>query len=175
VAQHGSLQHLERGETRPRRITAQHLAVALALPGAERRAFEAMSQPVPRRRTKGQDTLLSAAAREDGRSSAAPAQTAPMPNGDGSAVRPAPLVALSRSPDGAHNLPAQLTSFIGREQEIAAVTRLLGSARLVTLTGAGGCGKTRLALHVAVGRLDRYAQGVWLVEWRPCPIPRSCR
>ena len=48
-----------------------------------------------------------------------------------------------------NNLPLQLSSFIGREPEIAAVKRMLASSRLVTLTGAGGCGKTRLALQAA--------------------------
>src|SRR5205807_1479982 len=64
----------------------------------------------------------------------------------------------------AHNLPAQLTSFIGREQAMAEVKRLLTAARLLTLTGAGGCGKTRLALQVAADLLEEYAVGVWLVE-----------
>ncbi|HLY21341.1 MAG TPA: LuxR C-terminal-related transcriptional regulator [bacterium] len=63
-----------------------------------------------------------------------------------------------------NNLPIQVTSFIGREREIAEVKRLLGNARLLTLTGAGGCGKTRLALQVAAGSLDDYRDGVWLVE-----------
>ena len=62
------------------------------------------------------------------------------------------------------NLPTQLTSFIGREREIAELERLLESTRLLTLTGSGGCGKTRLALEVAAGLLDRYPDGVWLVE-----------
>jgi DNA-binding SARP family transcriptional activator len=66
-----------------------------------------------------------------------------------------------------HNLPLQLTSFIGREKEIAAVTRLLQGARLVTLTGPGGTGKTRLALQVAAGLLEQFADGVWLVELAP--------
>ncbi len=47
------------------------------------------------------------------------------------------------------NLPVQLTSFIGREWELAEVERLVSTSRLVTLTGAGGCGKTRLAIQVA--------------------------
>jgi predicted ATPase/DNA-binding SARP family transcriptional activator len=64
----------------------------------------------------------------------------------------------------AHNLPLQLTRFIGREREIAAVKRLMQKARLLTLTGAGGCGKTRLALQVAADLLEAYADGVWLVE-----------
>jgi len=66
-----------------------------------------------------------------------------------------------------HNLPLQLTSFIGREQEIAAVRSLLPSARLVTLTGAGGSGKTRLALQVASDVPAAYDDGVWLVDLAP--------
>jgi predicted ATPase/DNA-binding CsgD family transcriptional regulator len=63
-----------------------------------------------------------------------------------------------------HNLPASLTSFIGRERELVEVQARLAGARLVTLTGVGGCGKTRLALEVARTVLDRYPDGVWLVE-----------
>jgi predicted ATPase/DNA-binding SARP family transcriptional activator len=64
----------------------------------------------------------------------------------------------------ADNLPAQLTRFIGREQEMVEVKRLLSRTRLLTLTGAGGCGKTRLALQVAADLVEEYADGVWLVE-----------
>jgi predicted ATPase/DNA-binding CsgD family transcriptional regulator len=75
------------------------------------------------------------------------------------------------------NLPYQLTSFVGREREIAEVTRLLGATRLLTLTGAGGCGKTRLALQVAAEVVDAYPGGVWLVELAPLDqpdlVPRS--
>ncbi len=63
-----------------------------------------------------------------------------------------------------HNLPAQLTSFIGREKEIAQVKELLAAHRLVTLTGAGGVGKTRLAIQVAEGLLNQYPDGVWLAN-----------
>jgi class 3 adenylate cyclase len=63
-----------------------------------------------------------------------------------------------------NNLPAQLTSFVGRETEIAAVGDLLGSARLITLTGPGGTGKTRLALQVAAQRLSLYADGAFFAE-----------
>ena len=63
-----------------------------------------------------------------------------------------------------HNLPAALTSFIGRERELREVGRLLDRNRLVTLTGAGGSGKTRLALEAANGRLGDCHDGVWLVE-----------
>jgi predicted ATPase/DNA-binding XRE family transcriptional regulator len=62
------------------------------------------------------------------------------------------------------NLPAELTSFVGRNREVSEVQALAESSRLVTLTGAGGCGKTRLGLRVAA-RLDgRPGDGVWLVE-----------
>ena len=61
-----------------------------------------------------------------------------------------------------HNLPVRLTSFVGREEDLATVEGLLGRARLVTLTGVGGAGKTRLALECAAGVMDRFRDGVWL-------------
>jgi predicted ATPase/DNA-binding winged helix-turn-helix (wHTH) protein len=67
----------------------------------------------------------------------------------------------------AHNLPEALTSFIGREREIANVVRLLASARLLTLTGAGGCGKTRLALEAARKLTAGFRDGMWLVDLTP--------
>jgi predicted ATPase/class 3 adenylate cyclase len=63
-----------------------------------------------------------------------------------------------------NNLPVQVTSFIGRDDEIAAVGDVVERARLVTLTGPGGTGKTRLALQVAAERLSRYADGAFFVE-----------
>jgi len=63
-----------------------------------------------------------------------------------------------------NNLPAQLATFIGRDRELAEVRALVGSSRLVTLTGAGGSGKTRLSLQVAAELLDGSGDGVWLVE-----------
>ena len=64
-----------------------------------------------------------------------------------------------------NNLPVQLTSFIGRESEMTEVKRLLASARLLTLTGMGGTGKTRLSLQVAADLFDRFADGIWFVEF----------
>src|SRR6202049_1896453 len=81
--------------------------------------------------------------------------TLPVTKGDGEAHR------ASRSK---HNLPYQLTSFIGREQEIARLEELVTANRLVTLTGAGGAGKTRLAIEVASRLTDAFPDGVWLVE-----------
>jgi predicted ATPase/class 3 adenylate cyclase len=63
-----------------------------------------------------------------------------------------------------NNLPAQVTSFIGRAAEMTEVKRLLGTTRLLTLTGPGGTGKTRLSLQVAADVLESYSHGVWLVE-----------
>jgi predicted ATPase/DNA-binding SARP family transcriptional activator len=65
------------------------------------------------------------------------------------------------------NLRVPLTSFVGRDEEVARVTAVLDQARLVTLTGPGGSGKTRLAVEVASGLIDRVADGVWLVELAP--------
>ncbi len=67
----------------------------------------------------------------------------------------------------AHNLPIQATSFVGREREIQHLKTLPASARMVTLTGAGGAGKTRLALQVGAECIDDYADGAWLAELAP--------
>jgi predicted ATPase/class 3 adenylate cyclase len=78
-----------------------------------------------------------------------------------------PLRSLDALP---HNLPLQLTSFVGRAQELVEVARLLGTTRLLTLTGPGGTGKTRLAQQAAAEALVpaagqvAFAEGVWLVE-----------
>src|SRR5262249_44707549 len=69
------------------------------------------------------------------------------------------------------NLPVQATSFVGREQEQEEVRALLGRAPLVTLTGAGGAGKTPLAVQVAGALLAEYPDGVWLVELAPLADP----
>ena len=69
------------------------------------------------------------------------------------------------------NLPAALTSFIGRDEDLARIEALLGTGRLVTVLGPGGAGKTRLALEAA-GRLrGRYPGGTWLVDLAPVTEP----
>ena len=96
--------------------------------------------------------------------------------------RQAPVVNITRLPPREHaflltssplgpalgeergNLPASFASFVGRQREIEAVGRLLESHRLVTLAGAPGVGKTRLALRLAEQLQERYADGIWLVE-----------
>jgi predicted ATPase/class 3 adenylate cyclase len=77
-----------------------------------------------------------------------------------------PLRSLS-NPALPNNLPSQLATFIGRVRELADVRALAETSRLVTLTGAGGCGKTRLSLQVAAELLDGSGDGVWLVELAP--------
>ena len=62
------------------------------------------------------------------------------------------------------NLPAELSTFVGRADDLERGARLLGESRLVTFTGAGGCGKTRLARQVAARVADRFPGGVWWVE-----------
>jgi predicted ATPase/DNA-binding SARP family transcriptional activator len=79
-------------------------------------------------------------------------------------IRDSRLVELVTPKPHPHNLPAQLTSFIGREKEIAEIRRLFSHTRLLTLSGVGGTGKTRLALEVASGLVEDFEHGVWLVE-----------
>jgi non-specific serine/threonine protein kinase len=78
------------------------------------------------------------------------------------------VTGLASDPDAAgrvpNNLPVSLTSFVGRQGEMEEVARLLGSARLVTLLGSGGCGKTRLSIQVARNLLESFPDGAWIVE-----------
>lgn len=77
-----------------------------------------------------------------------------------------------RADEGLHtNLPSVLSSFIGRGDEIAEVKRLLQETRLLTVTGTGGSGKTRLALQVGTQLADHYTGGVWLVDLAPLTNP----
>ena len=70
-----------------------------------------------------------------------------------------------------HNLPVALTSFIGRERELAEAAERLAATHLLTLTGPGGTGKTRLSLQLATQVLEHYPHGVWLVELAPLADP----
>ena len=70
-----------------------------------------------------------------------------------------------------NNLPEQVTSLVGREREIDEIRGALSEARLVTLTGAAGCGKTRLALQTAAECCDEFDDGVWFVDLAPLADP----
>ncbi len=80
----------------------------------------------------------------------------------------APLRSLDRA---LTNLPVQLTSFVGRAAELAETMLLLAERRFVTLAGAGGCGKTRLAVQLAAEVLDEFPDGVWLTDLAPVTDP----
>lgn len=84
---------------------------------------------------------------------------------------PATFPDLRSSGRRRHNLPTSLTSFVGRITELQEVRRLLANARLVTLSGVGGSGKTRLALELAAGSLRAYPDGAWVVELGPLRDP----
>ena len=72
-----------------------------------------------------------------------------------------PLRSLERV---SHNLPVQLSSFLGRGEELALGAKLLASTRLLSITGPGGTGKTRLAYQIAADELQQYPDGVWVTE-----------
>ncbi|MGQ0549553.1 MAG: tetratricopeptide repeat protein [Armatimonadota bacterium] len=79
-----------------------------------------------------------------------------------------PLRTLDNTPN---NLPRQLTSFVGRERELSDIKNLLPRTPLLTLSGAGGSGKSRLALQVAIEVMDQYSDGVWFVQLAPLLEP----
>src|SRR5262249_54288687 len=78
--------------------------------------------------------------------------------------RAAPIAALEMQPARTTNLPAPLTTLVGRTAELEAVADLVSRSRLVTLVGPGGAGKTRLATEVARGLASEFRHGAWLVE-----------
>jgi predicted ATPase len=86
-------------------------------------------------------------------------------------------MALSGADGGLHNIPTELTSFIGRERELRQVRGFLARTRLLTLTGAGGCGKSRLARRIAAIVLSNFPDGVWVAELAsladPALVPHS--
>jgi predicted ATPase len=79
-----------------------------------------------------------------------------------------PLKSLNHLPN---NLPLQVTSFVSRDKDVAELKRLLDATRVLTLTGAGGSGKTRLSLHLAAEVLENYPDGVWCAELAPLEQP----
>ncbi len=83
-----------------------------------------------------------------------------------------PLRSLD-NPELSNNLPSLLSEFVGRVAELAEIRSLLAESRLVTLTGAGGSGKTRLALHAAADMVDGSAEGVWFVELAAITDPQQ--
>jgi non-specific serine/threonine protein kinase len=119
--------------------------------------------------------------RTEARSKAVPGARCPVPGGERASRSALELPSSSlgtghRAPGTGsaatpHNLPISLTRFIGREQQIADISGFLKHYRLVTLTGAGGCGKSRLALECAHQRIDAFPGGVWLVELAPLSDP----
>ncbi|MCH8977902.1 MAG: AAA family ATPase [Armatimonadetes bacterium] len=74
-------------------------------------------------------------------------------------------------PPPPQNLPHHTTSFVGRDDELQELHQLFAQTRLLTLTGVGGTGKTRLALQFAADKLNRYADGAWLVDLAPLTDP----
>jgi predicted ATPase/transcriptional regulator with XRE-family HTH domain len=133
-----TVRKIEAGERRPSKQILERLAAILSLPPAEQPAFMVYAR-----------SILPG--------STAPPGVAPG-NSEGTPWR------ATRPDSRANNLPLQLTSFVGREHEMAEVERLLAETRLLTLTGAGGSGKTRLALQVAGGLASEFADGVWWVD-----------
>ena len=131
-------------------LAVQVSAIRRALarvPGGER-----WIETLPRRGYRFVGPVVECAARID--QATGPARGEASPPGEAARLRAATV----------HNLPERISSFIGRENDIAEVKRLLGQNRLVSLVGAGGIGKTRAALQVAAGLLDLHPDGVWLVE-----------
>lgn len=140
----GTIRKLEADERRPSKQLAEILAQRLDIPPHEREEFVRFARDV---------------------------------SGDGIPALPfveeTASFAPTRLAKSTHNLPTSLTSFIGREREMAEVKRLLATTRLLTLVGTGGCGKTRLALQAAAGLLDagQFPDGIWFVELAPLADP----
>ncbi len=183
---------IERGARRsPRRDTVSLLAGALALTGDARAEFEALARPalslgrtgaepayrggdgsgIPapayvRQETQSDDSPPGLAAPQgaDVENVRGPEQPAGVVDDSlGAHIEPQPNPGAER----AGNLPRRLTSFLGRREVLAAVSALVQSSGLVTITGPGGCGKTRLALELADSLQGQFADGPWLVDLAP--------
>jgi len=159
-----TIQEVEAGSVQPRRSTALALAQALGLPDTalDELLTAAASRPGRRvSRTSGDDA---------GRQAAPDVLPMPAPPA-AEAVREPTLVALPRP--APTNVPWPVSSLLGREAELAAIRALVAEERqrLVTLTGVGGSGKTRLAVQVAADQLDSFIDGVWFVDLAPTASP----
>ncbi len=133
---------LERGaRTRPHRETVILLSRALKLPPERTALLEsAAGIPHPPRRRGSSEALKASLVR---------------------------IVRADAQATAKHNLSAHLSSFVGREREVAAIAALLRDHRLVTIFGAGGIGKSRVALQIGSALLDGFLDGVWLVDLAP--------
>jgi non-specific serine/threonine protein kinase len=91
---------------------------------------------------------------------------------------PSAAAAAQLHPSAQPNMPVSLTNFVGRTQELGELSAMLGRARLTTLTGAGGCGKTRLAIQAAREAAPNFPDGVWFVDLAPlteaAAVPSTC-
>src|SRR5690348_6787713 len=96
----------------------------------------------------------------------------PWPRSEPSEPEPAAPTLIRRRADPLGNLPLQLTRFIGRDQDVVHLRQVLVSERLLTLTGTGGIGKTRLAIEIADQVRDGFRDGVWLVDLSPLSEPK---
>ena len=157
---------LERGARRsPRKETVQLLADALQLAAADRQFFEAAARPhsplsVKNGEAAGRMFAVPSASTVDDRVIVNRAQLPSDSVGTGRTV----TGMAQRGAATRHNLPAALSGLIGRKSAAGEVRDLLAEARLVTLVGSGGVGKTRLALAVAGDLVEQQPAGVWLVE-----------
>ena len=150
-----TIKKIERDERRPSRTMAERLAKCLEIPEAEREAFircssgEAAIPAMPRPSVPVSQPLVRWPRQANNELPVATQQAAPIWE----------VVTIPT-----HNLPVQPTRFIGREGDIAQVKTLLAEYAMVTLTGSGGVGKSRLCLRVAEDLVEVFPDGVWLVE-----------
>ena len=162
-----SVSDLERGVNRTaRHETARLLAGALGLTGPQRALFEAAA----RGRAPASQVLAA------GEGAAAATRTPPrdIASFTGRVAEPAQgCSAAATVAGGVHGFPVTLTSFVGRDGPVREVAGLLADYRLVTVTGPGGSGKTRLAGEVARRVAGRFADGTWLVELAPVIDPEQ--
>jgi predicted ATPase/transcriptional regulator with XRE-family HTH domain len=167
-----TIQNLERGANLPRPETLDRLASLLGLAGEARARFAAAAKPLPpgprdvgMRISPDERAGIPEIVRLADRRRVEPATSSIL------SVKRTGNAATSPEPQVPNNLPVQWTSFIGRERALLDVALLLEANHLVTLTGAGGCGKTRLSLEVATRQMEIYPDGVWFIELAPLADP----